>query len=150
MSVSVLVLSDWSGIDAYARAGFGWSNTFERRTGGATEAGKSSVEEISNGLRDIVGSVSTPDRVSLDPAIASGIGNFSFCDLTVDSNGSPFAPAGGFGGEARLREQWTAELEAFRYDLGHTDLLAWPLSDDIPVRPLPRANGPIAKKAKGG
>ena len=126
MAVESLSLGKWSGADAYERAGFGWSLHVPAPAAGTSASNPTSPEEDNNSLHDIVGSVAPPLAPPDDPALAVGIGSFSFCEFGAGEPSGPVSLSAGFGSEARLRRQWGARIESFHYDLGFAQFMALP------------------------
>ena len=123
-----LVLGERSGPDAYDGAALSW----RRRP---PQLPTTSAKEDGKDLHDVVGSLPVEVKTAEVIAGLGDIGGFSFCDCTGEGAARPFRAAEGFGGEARLMQQWTARLVSFRYDLGHPDFLAPPaVLADVPTQ----------------
>jgi len=133
LAVVRLVLDERSGVDAYDGAGLGWRRPVPQLPPPGGSPATPAAKEESNDLRDVVGSLPADAGPAETPANFGTVGGFSFCDCAGTAR--PFQSADGFGGEARLRQQWTARLTSFRYDLGHPGFLAPPaLLEDLSER----------------
>ena len=126
-----LVLDERSGADAYDGTGLGSRRPLPQLSPPGGIPAAPAAKEESNDLRDIVGSLPAGATPAETLASLGTISGFSFCDCAGAAQ--PLQSADGFGSEARLRQQWTARLTSFRYDLGHPGFLAPPAQlEDLP------------------